>query len=149
MSWLEGLASDTSQWSSFQAVSAADGTHLPIVQPPEELLSLARKFALDVNPRMVLSRGEAVDLLVKSETTNYLDFKTLEGLFVVYDDGAAAVPVADTTQSDVRIQKVPASKADVFQHSMGPLDKRRLMKFIQVRLSHVQGVIALLTMRTM
>ena len=118
-SWASSLPTDA-QLAAFATVGDA------VQELPTELSRLARRFSVDINPRFVLSKGSMVDLLISSETTHYLEFKTSEGLFHVH-----GAPKAGALAS-TRVQQVPASKADVFQHSMGPLDKRRLMKFIQV-----------------
>jgi RAB protein geranylgeranyltransferase component A len=122
-SWVCGLPA-ASQYAEFHR------SPIPPLEPPAALLPLSRKFSLDINPRFVLSRGDAVDLLVRSETTHYLDFKTVEAL--LYLHGPPPSSLAAST-ADPRLSLVPASKTDVFQHPMGALDKRRLMKFIQVR----------------
>lgn len=123
------------EWAAAQAPSPFAQFGIASTTPPlpPYLLSLSRRFSLDINPRLVLSRGVMVDLLVSSETSHYLDFKTTEGLYSLFD----STPKDDGVSTDARIMKVPASKADVFKHSMNPLDKRRLMKFIQVPLSHL------------
>lgn len=140
---MNDLGNATHRFPIYGPAVGSDGA--PIASPPIpiELLSQSRHFSLDVNPRVVLSRGPAVELLVKSEVTHYLDFLTLDGMFVVYDDGKSEGPVSDEAarKLDSRFQKVPASKSDVFQHSMGPLDKRRLMKFMQVRFGCVDTMV--------
>lgn len=118
-SWASSLPADA-QLAAFATVGDA------VPELPAELSRLARRFSIDINPRFVLSKGSMVDLLISSETTHYLEFKTSEGLFHVHGAPKTGAPAC------TRVQQVPASKADVFQHSMGPLDKRRLMKFIQV-----------------
>jgi RAB protein geranylgeranyltransferase component A len=96
----------------------------PPAPPPESLLQQRRRFAIDVHPRYVLARGALIDLLVRSEVSNYLEFKTMEAQFVFVGD-----------ESGGHIERVPTSRNDLFgSKSLGLLDKRRLMKFMQVAL---------------
>jgi hypothetical protein len=125
-SWVCGLTTPA-QYAEFS------GSTVVPSEPPADLMALSRKFSVDVNPRFVMSRGDAVELLVRSETTHYLDFKTVEALLYLH---GPVPPSPSTFARDPRMSLVPASKTDVFQHPMGALDKRRLMKFIQVWLCH-------------
>ena len=77
----------------------------------------ARRFTIDLTPRLILCRGKTVDALVESNVSKYLEFKSLDSTVCLGDDG----PV-----------KVPCSKSEVFRSkSLGMIEKRQLMKFLQ------------------
>jgi RAB protein geranylgeranyltransferase component A len=110
-------------------------------------------FSLDISPCLLYASGDAVEGLVKSGVSDYLEFKSVEGLFVLMaeDDssksssrrvnrdrnkrGGAAGNRDDNTSNDKPLvsYRVPCSKADVFRSKLlSPVDKRRLMKFLQL-----------------
>lgn len=87
-----------------------------------QLLEQQRYFALDLNPSLLFASGPAVQALLKSHVADYMDFKSLEGL--LWYDGSA-------------LSRVPCSKGDVFSTTLlSPLEKRRLMKFLQLTLDY-------------
>ena len=77
----------------------------------------------------VLSSGLAVEGMLASGVAEYVEFKPLEALLWLEDD-------QDTQTKGSRgqlLSRVPCSKGDVFGTKMlAPMDKRRLMKFIQL-----------------
>ena len=110
-------------------------------------------FSLDISPCLLYASGDAVEGMVKSGVSDYLEFKSVEGLFVLMaeDDSSTSKSrrinrhrnkSTDTTESsDVKTPndkplvsyRVPCSKADVFRSKLlSPVDKRRLMKFLQL-----------------
>ena len=81
-------------------------------------LRIGRKFSVDITPRFILCRGSTVDALVDSGVSRYLEFKSLDSTTYLADKG---VPV-----------QVPCSKSQVFKsRSLGMIEKRQLMKFLQ------------------
>ncbi|KAJ0400891.1 hypothetical protein P43SY_004503 [Pythium insidiosum] len=91
--------------------------------PEDEQQSLLRQsshFSIDVNPRLVLSSEEIVQILITSGVGRYLEFAAMEGTYVhLAGDG-------DT------VWQVPCSKKDVFSSKLlGMVEKRMLMKFLQ------------------
>lgn len=63
----------------------------PLVQPsdvappplPVAVAALARRFTIDFRPRLVLSRGAVVDLLVLSGVSQHVDFKAADAAYYV------------------------------------------------------------------
>ena len=81
-----------------------------------------RSFALDLTPSLLYAHGAAVDGLLLSQVADYLEFKSLEGLYYYRNQ---------------TLQPVPCSKQDVFASTLlSPLEKRRLMKFLQLALDY-------------
>lgn len=95
----------------------------------EELLRQSSSFSIDVNPRLMLSSEQLVEILITSGVGRYLEFAAIERTYVHLQppgatDGAGAEP--DT------VWEVPCSKKDVFQSKLlGMVEKRQLMKFLQ------------------
>ena len=84
----------------------------------ESSKSDSRKYALDVSPKLILSTGPLVQLLVQSDVSKYMEFKSLQAAYLSQDAGATPV-------------RVPCSKSDVFQSTVISLvEKRLLMKFL-------------------
>lgn len=80
----------------------------------------SRSLALDITPYLLFSNGPAVSGLLTSGVADYLEFKSLEGVYYYEDQ---------------RLSVVPCSKNDVFSSTLlSPMDKRRLMKFLQTAL---------------
>jgi RAB protein geranylgeranyltransferase component A len=108
---LEAFLSQTKQIQSQKSVHAAR-----ILQHQE------RRLALDVTPAFVLAAGRAVDGMLASGVAEYLEFQTVQGL-VWLEDG--------------RLSRVPCTKNDVFSTKLlPPMDKRRLMKFMQLAMDY-------------
>jgi hypothetical protein len=61
--------------------------HGPPPPLPEGIARLSRRFTLDAGPRFVLARGAMADLMVTSGVAGYMDFRAVDGAFVV--DAAA------------------------------------------------------------
>jgi Rab proteins geranylgeranyltransferase component A len=85
----------------------------------------SRSLALDVTPYLLYASGPAVDGLLVSSVSDYVEFKSLEGLLL-------ASRTAGNMDNDIVLSRVPCSKNDVFSTKLlSPMDKRRLMKFLQ------------------
>jgi len=77
-----------------------------------------RLFNVDLDPRLILCRGRTVDMIVRSGTSEYFSFKSLDDALML-----------DTDNSLIR---VPCSKSAVFKSKdIGMLEKRQLMRFLQ------------------
>ena len=88
----------------------------------QQVLQQKRSFAFDMTPSLLYASGPAVKALLTSGVADYMEFKALEGLLWFGDDG---------------LSRVPCSKGDVFGTSLlSPLEKRRLMKFLQLTLDY-------------
>jgi RAB protein geranylgeranyltransferase component A len=88
--------------------------------PPADLLKQSQRFALSLYPMLLRAKGEGLDLLVRSKVAAYLQFGLLGGvgLFRSGEEGG-------------KVERVPASKADVFNNaSLSLVEKRRLTKLL-------------------
>lgn len=99
-------------------------------------------------PQVLLATGPAVDALVDSGVSNYLEFKDMQALYLASDIASQSAGVAGGVgekrggRSDGKaegvhptaglgLSRVPCSKADVFGTKLlTPLEKRRLMRFL-------------------
>jgi RAB protein geranylgeranyltransferase component A len=82
-----------------------------------------RGWALDATPQLLYAWGPAVRGLMTSQVADYLEFKSVCALYCY-------LPLATGSS---RLERVPCSKNDVFaSKSLGPMDKQRLMKFLQL-----------------
>jgi Rab proteins geranylgeranyltransferase component A len=90
------------------------------------ILRQSSQFSIDVNPRLVLSSEEIVQLLIESGVGRYLEFAAMERTYIHVDDATNAAASGDS------IWEVPCSKKDVFASKLlGMVEKRMLMKFLQ------------------
>ena len=133
--------------------SHASNNNLQAPAPSNTIDDQVDGFSLDVSPCLLYASGDAVEGIVKSGVSDYLEFKSVEGLFVLMaeDDsskstsrkvnrhrnkrGDTTEKVDDKTSNDKPLvsYRVPCSKADVFRSKLlSPVDKRRLMKFLQL-----------------
>lgn len=87
-----------------------------------------RYFNIDTTPKLVLSAGKMVDLIVASGVGNYLEFKSVDGVFHM----TRATPSSPTQSSKYELWRIPSSKADIFNTKLfNAIEKRQLMKIIQ------------------
>jgi RAB protein geranylgeranyltransferase component A len=116
------------QWQQVTEVKkkAFKGTqsvhHVEIVNPSEEKTdmvkspSLSRRCSIDLVPKVIWSRSIVIDTLIRAGVSRYMEFKTIQHLYM---------------QAEGEMMQVPVSKADVFKTSnISLLEKRQLMKFI-------------------
>ncbi|KAI8092542.1 GDP dissociation inhibitor-domain-containing protein [Halteromyces radiatus] len=84
-----------------------------------DFLVLSRHYNLDTVPKILPSRGDLVEILIRSGVGRYMEFKSVDDMFIF-----------DHTKR--RMEKVPGSKEDVFVNkSISLPDKRKLMKFLK------------------
>jgi RAB protein geranylgeranyltransferase component A len=112
-------------------------------QMPADVVAAARRISIDLQPRLTLARGFMTDTFVSSGVANYIDFKSLEALFVAEPVGdppsmwclkrvSGSCCLALIVTTPFTTAQVPASKGDVFTSpELSLLDKRQLMKFLQ------------------
>ena len=95
----------------------------------------SRSLALDVTPYLLYASGPAVDGLLLSSVSNYLEFKSLDAvLYYSKPNNISSSPKQSTPGTFTR---VPCSKNDVFASQLlSPMDKRRLMKFLHLALDY-------------
>lgn len=89
----------------------------------------SRHFCIETNHRLVLATGAAVDTIISSEVGRYLDFKAMDAVFYIHEKLKAS---SEITESAIILDKVPASKGDIFSsNTLQALEKRCLMKVLQ------------------
>jgi Rab GDP dissociation inhibitor len=85
-------------------------------EPPAALGS-SRDYNVDLVPKFVMATGLLVQILVKTDVTRYLDFKSVDGSYCVHNG---------------KSHKVPSTASEALKSSlMGMLEKRRCGKFIE------------------
>ncbi|ORX58968.1 rab protein geranylgeranyltransferase component A [Hesseltinella vesiculosa] len=110
-----------SPWQS--TVDKDDGAYLGKLASLVTCLKASRQYSLDTCPKLLAARGQLVEDLIRSGVGRYLDFKSVDDMFV-FDHG------------DHALKKVPGSKEDVFTNkSISLVDKRKLMKFLTFAMS--------------
>lgn len=62
----------------------------------DDVTKKARRFCLDLQPKLLLSRGSAVPLLVESGTASYLEFQAVNPLFIQVQDKGHPVQVCSS-----------------------------------------------------
>jgi len=86
-------------------------------QKPKESLGQSRDYNVDVIPKFIMASGLLVQILIKTDVTRYLEFKSVEGSYVV---------------NSGKVYKVPSTSAEALKSSlMGILEKRRCGKFLE------------------
>jgi len=86
-------------------------------QNPSTTLGASRDYNVDLIPKLIMSTGKMVEILVKTDVTRYLEFKAVDGSFVV---------------AEGKIYKVPSTSGEALKSSlMGILEKRRCGKFLE------------------
>jgi Rab GDP dissociation inhibitor len=84
---------------------------------PNASLGASRDYNVDLIPKFLMSCGTLVQILVKTDVTRYLEFKAVDGSFVVHQG---------------KVYKVPSTGAEALKSSlMGILEKRRCQKFLE------------------
>ncbi|KAG6614975.1 rab proteins geranylgeranyltransferase component [Phytophthora cinnamomi] len=97
----------------------------------EELLRQSSSFSIDVNPRLMLSSEQLVEILITSGVGRYLEFAAIERTYVHFQQPVSGAKADDGAEPDT-VWEVPCSKKDVFQSKLlGMVEKRQLMKFLQ------------------
>ncbi|KAI8890774.1 rab protein geranylgeranyltransferase component A [Backusella circina FSU 941] len=83
-----------------------------------ELLQKSRSYNLDTVPKLLGTRDDLVETLIRSGVGRYLEFKNVENIYVFDDDSNM-------------MEKVPSSKEDIFTNkAVSLIEKRKLMKFL-------------------
>lgn len=81
-----------------------------------ELLKSSRSYNLDSTPKLLGTRDALVETLIRSGVGRYLEFKSVDDIYILDDNS---------------LVKVPSSKEDVFTNkSVSLIEKRKLMKFL-------------------
>jgi Rab GDP dissociation inhibitor len=83
--------------------------------PPDSLGS-SRDYNIDLVPKFIMANGNLVKVLIHTDVTKYLEFKAVEGSFVL---------------NQSRVEKVPATDWEALRSPlMGLFEKRRAAKFL-------------------
>ncbi len=126
---------------------------LPPFVPPLERVShfsspsaaarASRAFILDLMPKMMYQAEPLVELLVRSRAHHYLEFKRMDGMYVLSPTAAqpAAGPSSsEATASSSELRPIPASKSDIFRdRSLSLSEKRALMGFLSGAMEAAQN----------
>merc|ERR1712209_162398 len=87
------------------------------VPAPDESYGRGRDWNVDLIPKFLMANGQLVKLLVHTGVTRYLEFKSVEGSYVMGKSG--------------KISKVPADEKEALTSDlMGLFEKRRFKNFL-------------------
>lgn len=91
--------------------------HFKRTDKPPEKFGKARDWNVDLIPKLIMANGQLVKLLIYTDVTKYLEFKSCEGSYVYKSGG--------------KIHKVPADEKEALSSSlMGIFEKRRFRNFL-------------------
>ncbi|KAL6575145.1 hypothetical protein OROMI_012430 [Orobanche minor] len=123
--------------SQSQSQSSDDGVSIPLLIRPlysaleinsyfSDLLECSRKFNLDLaGPRVFLCSDSMMDLILKTDINQYMDFKSLDACFLSDAQG--------------KLENVPDSRGAIFKNRTLSLpEKNQLMKFFKL-VHHYSG----------
>lgn len=124
------------------------------VQAETILKQSARSFALDATPSFVLATGRAVRGMLASGVADYLEFKTVDGLYWLEENKSMDNKKRKKKNNESKngreendndetlvLSRVPCSKNDVFGTKLlAPMEKRRFMKFIQLSMDYATKI---------
>jgi len=84
---------------------------------PSDKLGPSRDYNVDLIPKFLMSCGTLVQILVKTDVTRYLEFKAVDGSFVV---------------NGGKVYKVPSTGSEAFRSSLvGLLQKKKCQRFLE------------------
>jgi Rab GDP dissociation inhibitor len=91
--------------------------HFKLEGEAPQALGPPRKYNLDLIPKFLMAGGDLVKMLLHTQVTRYLEFKSIAGSYVL---------------KERRISKVPASEKEALGSSlMGLFEKKRFKDFLQ------------------
>lgn len=80
-------------------------------------LGQSRDYNIDIIPKFIMANGLLVKILIKTDVHKYLEFKSIDGSYVV---------------KDKKVHKVPAGEKEALTSSLlGLMEKRRFQKFLE------------------
>ncbi|XP_075394909.1 rab proteins geranylgeranyltransferase component A 1 isoform X1 [Tenrec ecaudatus] len=89
-----------------------------------QIVKEGRRFNIDLVSKLLYSRGLLIDLLIKSNISQYAEFKNITRILAFLDG---------------RVEQVPCSRADVFSSKqLTMVEKRMLMKFLTFCMEYEQ-----------
>ncbi|WFD41865.1 hypothetical protein MPSI1_000501 [Malassezia psittaci] len=122
-SWASLTLKELLKWSEKQNATVQfprDG------QLSDALLALDRHYSLSLRPTLLPAYGPMIEALIRSNVASYSTFRLLDRV-AVYE------------AESHRLERVPASKSDIFKSKQISLaDKRRLMRFLQIAMEPPQ-----------
>jgi len=84
---------------------------------PDESYGRGRDWNVDLIPKFIMANGQLVKLLIHTGVTRYLEFKSVEGSYVMGKSG--------------KVSKVPANETEALSSDlMGLFEKRRFKNFL-------------------
>jgi len=87
------------------------------IPSPDESYGRGRDWNVDLIPKFLMAQGQLVKLLIHTGVTRYLEFKSIEGSYVLGKSG--------------KISKVPADEKEALSSDlMGLFEKRRFKNFL-------------------
>lgn len=119
------VASDAAEYVALDLKTRPMYSDVEITSHSSDPLEHSRKFNLDVSgPRVLFCADAAVDLMLKSGASQYLEFKSIDASFVCDADG--------------RFSTVPDSRAAIFKdRSLSLTEKNQLMRFFKLIQGHL------------
>ncbi|GAA5831395.1 hypothetical protein JCM11251_004011 [Rhodosporidiobolus azoricus] len=111
---------ELAQWAK-----ETEGAEASSPSSADDLLRLSQRFAISLFPMLLRATGPALDLLIRSKVATYLQFGLLGGVGLYHQEEG------EDKKGKERVDRVPASKADVFNDSsLSLVEKRRLTKLL-------------------
>ncbi len=101
----------------------------------KDIVALSRNFSLDITNQAVLAAGWDTDLLICSGVARYVEFKSVERIFIARQsiNGGNGGASGENAPKDFKLEPVPCSRADVFSTSeLSLIEKRLMMKFLRL-----------------
>lgn len=119
------VAADAAEYVALDLKTRPMYSDVEITSHSSDPLEHSRKFNLDVSgPRVLFCADAAVDLMLKSGASQYLEFKSIDASFVCDADG--------------RFSTVPDSRAAIFKdRSLSLTEKNQLMRFFKLIQGHL------------
>lgn len=113
-------------------------TNLDIMRTEEQLLPhkydvesmsamAANRVIVDMTPRPLMAAADAIDLLIKTGAGHYVSFRPIDAMYLYFGKDFKGMPAEAAP-----LQRVPASRSDVFQSKfLTAVEKRLLMRFLK------------------
>lgn len=101
-----------------------------IISYSPEPLEQSRKFNVDLSgPRVLLCADAMIDLILKSEVNQYMEFKSIDGSFISDGEG--------------NLESVPDSRSAIFKdRKLSFTEKNQLMRFFKLVQGHLEAAAA-------
>jgi len=91
-------------------------------KPDEKVLGPARQYNIDLIPKFLMASGLLVKILLHTDVTRYLEFKSVDGSYVLK---------GKISQPGENIYKVPATESEAISTSLlGFFEKKRFRDFL-------------------